>query len=165
MVCTVCRIRREDKVKERIHFRFKDELKALVPKRRMRERKEGKWDDKIRILFPGYVLLNGHLNNNRYNLIKDIPGVIKLLKNSDGPQEIDEHEIWIIGKLSADNEIIGHSSIYVQGGEVVVIEGPLLGLEGIIQSVDKRKGRVKVVFNLMGEPRVVELSVLMVQSA
>jgi len=66
----------EDKVKERIHFRFKDELKALVPKRRMRERKEGKWDDKIRTLFPGYVLLIGQMDNQKYSLIRDVPGVI-----------------------------------------------------------------------------------------
>jgi len=66
----------EDKVKERIHFRMKDEIKALVPKRRMRERKEGKWDDKIRTLFPGYVLLIGQMDNQKYSLIRDVPGVI-----------------------------------------------------------------------------------------
>ncbi len=155
----------EDRVKERIHFRMKDELKALVPKRKMRERKEGKWEDRIRTLFPGYVLLKGQMSNNKYNLIKDIPGVIRLLRDNEGPQEIAQSEIGIIGRLTADNEIIGSSSVFVRGGEVVVIDGPLLGLEGYIQSLDKRKGRVKVVFNLMGEPRTVELSVSMVQSA
>jgi transcription termination/antitermination protein NusG len=155
----------EDKVRERIYFRMKDELRALVPKRRMRERKAGKWEDKIRTLFPGYVLLNGHMNNNKYNLIRDIPGVIRLLKGSDGPQEIDDNEIGLISRLTCDNEIIGRSSIYTQGGEIVVIDGPLLGLEGYITSVDKRKGRVKVILNLMGEARTVELSVAMVQSA
>lgn len=155
----------EDRVKERIHFRMKDELKALVPKRKMRERKEGKWEDRIRTLFPGYVLLKGKMSNNKYNLIRDIPGVIKLLRDNEGPQEIEQSEIGVIGRLTADNEIIGSSSVFVRGGEVVVIDGPLLGLEGYIQSLDKRKGRVKVVFNLMGEPRTVELSVSMVQSA
>lgn len=155
----------EDKVKERIYFRMKDELKALVPKRRMRERKVGKWEDKVRTLFPGYVLLKGQMNNKKYNLIREIPGVIRLLKNSDGPQEINELEIELIGRLTATNEIIGSSSIFIQGGDVVVIDGPLLGLEGYIQALDKRKGRVKVVLNLMGEPRTVELCVTMVQPA
>jgi len=155
----------EDKVKERIHFRLEDEIKALVPKRRMRERKDGKWEDKIRTLFPGYVLLKGEMSNKKYNLIKDIPGVFRLLMDGGGPQEISEHEIEIISRLTANNEIIERSSVYIQGGEVMVIDGPLLGLEGYIQSIDKRKGRVKVIFNLMGEPRAVELSVEMVQSA
>ncbi len=155
----------EDRVKERIYFKIKDEFKALVPKRNMRERKEGKWEDKVRTLFPGYVLLKGQMNSNKYNLIKDIPGVIKLLRDSDGPQEIAEREIGLIARLTADSEIIGRSSVYVQGGDVVVIDGPLLGMEGYIQSIDRRKGRVKIVINLMGEPRTIELSVTMIQSA
>ena len=155
----------EDKVKERIHFRMKDEIKALVPKRRMRERKEGKWDDKIRTLFPGYVLLTGQMDNQKYSFIRDVPGVIRLLKDGDGPQEIHEREIRLISKLTYDNEIIGSSSIFVQGEKIVVIDGPLLGLEGNIKSIDKRKGRVKVLLNLMGEPREVELSVTMIHAA
>ena len=155
----------EDNVKERIYFRVQDELRAIVPKRKMRERKEGKWEDKIRTLFPGYVLLNGQMNSDNYRLIRDVPGVIKLLKDSNGPQEITEHEIELISRLTYNNEIIGSSRVYVQGGSVVVIDGPLLGLEGYIQAFDKRKGRVKVLLNLMGEPRAVELSVEMVQSA
>jgi transcriptional antiterminator NusG len=38
-------------------------------------------------------------------------------------------------------------------------------MEGYIKSIDKRKGRVKVVLNLMGEQRTVELSIRMVQTA
>lgn len=155
----------EDKVKERIHFRMKDELKALVPKRRMRERKEGCWQERIRPLFPGYVLLNGQISNRIYNLISDIPGVIKLLKDTDGPQEIHENEIGVLLRLISDNEIIGWSKVYVQGEKVEVVDGPLFGLEGYIKAVNKRKGRVKVFFNLMGEPRTVELCITMVQPA
>ncbi|QNU66630.1 antiterminator LoaP [Ruminiclostridium herbifermentans] len=155
----------EDKVKERIHFRMYDELKALVPKRRMRERKEGKWQERIRPLFPGYVLLNGQINNRTYNLISDIPGVIRLLKDTNGPQEIHENEIWVLLRLMAENEVIGSSKLYVQDEKIKVIEGPLMGLEGYIKAVNKRKGRVKVFLSLMGEPRIVELCITMVQPA
>ncbi len=155
----------EDKVKERIHFRMNDELKALVPKRRMRERKEGKWHERIRPLFPGYVLLNGQIDNRTYDLISDMPEVIRLLKDTDGPQEIHENEIWVLLRLMAENEIIGYSKMYVQGEKVEVIDGPLFGLEGYIKAVNKRKGRVKVFLNLMGEPRIVELCIKMVQPA
>lgn len=155
----------EDKVKERIYFRMKDELKALVPKRRMRERKEGKWQERIRTLFPGYVLLNGQINTEVYNLISTIPGVIRFLKNNDGPQYIDEHEMYIIQKLTSENEIIGFSSVDIRGRKIQIIDGPLTGMEGYIQSIDRRKGRAKVLINLMGEPRIVELCVSLIQSA
>ncbi len=155
----------EEKVKERINFRLNSRLRAIVPKRRMTERKLGKWEDKLRTLFPGYILLNGVISNETYDIVRDIPGVIRLLKDSDGPQQIRQSEIEIIGRLTSDSEIIECSKIYVIGGRVVVVEGPLYGLEGFIQSVDTRKGRVKVVLNLMSEPRTVELSVALVQPA
>ncbi len=153
----------EDKVKERINFRLREDFKVLVPKRKMRERKEGQWKDKIRILFPGYVLLNGQMSNNKYNQLRDIPGVIRLLKDSDGPQEISDSEISIISRLTYNNEIIGSSILNRVGGAIEVIDGPLLGMEGFIRSINERKGRVKVVINLLGEPRTVELSIAMVR--
>lgn len=153
----------EDRVKEKICFKLKDDIRVIVPKRKMKERKKGKWEEKIRVLFPGYILLNGNISIARYNLIRQIPGVIRLLGDSDGPQEIDEQEIKVIKDLISQNELIGFSSIYVNDGRIIVSEGPLLGLEGYIKALDKRKGRVKVMLNLLGETRVVELSVSMVQ--
>lgn len=155
----------EDKVKRTIHFRMRNELKAFVPKRRMIERKEGKWHERIRPLFPGYVLLNGQISNRTYNLISELPGVIRFLKDKDGLQEIHESEIWLLLRLMADNEIIGCSNVYVEGDRVEVIDGPLFGLEGYIKEVNKRKGRAKVLLNLLGHPRTVELCVTMVQPA
>lgn len=156
----------EDKVKERLLYKLNHgELKVLVPKRKLRERKSGVWNTKIRTLFPGYVLLNGQIGVPEYEVIKNVPGIIKLLRDKNSPLEISSQEISIIKRLIIDNETIGSSSIYLENKRVVVIDGPLLGLEGYIESVDKRKGRAKVRLNLMGEPRLVELSVQMVQSA
>jgi transcriptional antiterminator NusG len=155
----------EERVRERVEYKLKGELRAVVPRRKMRERKKGIWYEKIRTLFPGYVLLNGIMDNEKYALIRNVPGVIRLLMDKNGPLEIHEFEIRIISRLTADNEIIGISNVYFEGGRVRVIDGPLLGLEGQILSIDRRKGRVKLVLNLMGEARPVELSVIMVQLA
>lgn len=155
----------EDKIKARINYKLEGEMRAIVPKRRMRERRNGKWEEKLRTLFPGYILLNGRMNCEVCNLMREVPGVFRLLSNGDGPQEIYESEIDIIGRLTADGEIIGSSRVCVEGGNVVVMDGPLFGLGGYIKAIDKRKGRVKVILNLMGEPRTVELSVALVQPA
>lgn len=155
----------EDKVKARINFRMQSRLRAIVPKRRLKERKDGKWEDKIRTLFPGYILLSGIISDDIYDLVRDIPGVIRFLRDKDGPLQIHKSEIEVISRLTCDCEIIGYSRVYVTGEKVMVIDGPLYGMEGSIKSIDKRKGRVKVLLNLMNEPRLVELSVALVQSA
>lgn len=155
----------EDNVKERLVYRLKEsDLKVVVPKRRLRERKGGIWDTKIRTLFPGYILLNGEIHIKEHELLKNVPGVIKLLGDKGKPAEISWYEMDIITRLICNNEIIGCSNIQVENQKIIVIDGPLLGLDGYIQSIDKRKGRAKVRLNLMGEPRVVELSIAMVQS-
>ena len=156
----------EDNVKERLQFRLNDSnIRILVPKRRMKERKNGKWEYKVRTLFPGYVLLNGFVGVEEYYFLKGIPGIIKFLMAKHDFLEINEYEMTILNKLICNNEVIGSSEIYMQGNRVIVVDGPLLGLEGYIESIDKRKGRAKVMLNLMGEARIVELSITMVQSA
>lgn len=141
----------EDNVKERLQFRFKNSnLRVLVPKRRMKERKNGKWEYKIRTLFPGYVLLNGYLGTEEYYFLKGIPGIIKLLKANKDILEIEEHEIALLNRLICNSEVIGSSQVYMEGNRVIVVDGPLLGMEGFIDSIDKRKGRAKVMLNLMG---------------
>lgn len=155
----------EDNVKERLVYKFKQsDLKVVIPKRRLRERKDGIWYTKIRTLFPGYILINGEIHIEDYELLKKVPGVIKLLGDKGKPVEISWYEMDVITRLICDNEIIGCSRIQLENQKIVVIDGPLLGLDGYIESIDKRKGRAKVRLNLMGEPRMVELSIAMVQS-
>ncbi|MGI6085251.1 MAG: antiterminator LoaP [Acetivibrionales bacterium] len=156
----------EENVKKRLIYRIGDRnIRVVVPRRCMRERKQGVWSYKIRPLFPGYILLNGILSGSDCELFNDVPGVIHLIRDRDGPQEISENEMRIIGRLICNDDIIGDSYAYFEGGSIKVTGGPLMGLEGYIAAVDKRKGRAKVQLNIMGQPRIVELSIAFVVPA
>lgn len=108
-------------------------------------------------------MLNGYLGPDEYYLLKDIPDLIRVLKDDCDPYVIDQSEINVIGRLISNNGIIEPSHIKLNEGKVVVIDGPLLGMEGLIEKLDKRKGRVKLKVNFMSESRLIELSVSMVQ--
>jgi transcription termination/antitermination protein NusG len=156
----------EDRVKERILYRLGDRgIRALVPKRKLRERRNGVWESSIKTLFPGYLLLNGSIGADEYYCMRDIPGIIRILKDKHGLLRIEEHEISILSRLICNHEIIETSHAFLAGGRIVVTDGPLLGMEGFIESIDTRKGRAKVRLNFIGEPRVVDLSISLVQSA
>jgi transcription termination/antitermination protein NusG len=156
----------EDNVKERLLYRFKNsDLRILVPKRKLRERRNGVWETRVRTLFPGYVLLNGRVGLEEYYAFNGVPGLIRVLRDKSGILRIEQDEISVLSRLICDNEIIGPSDVYMDNGRVVVIDGPLLGMEGSIESIDRRKGRVKVRLNFIGEARLVELSITMVQAA
>jgi len=153
----------EENVKERVKYRFQDKLDIIVPKRKLKERKDGKWSVKIRTMFPGYVLLNGEINTEDYYNMKGIPGIIKLLRNGESLLKIDRNEIEIINRLTYNDETIGYSNVLIENGHVMVVDGPLLSLEGYIVSINSRKGRARVRLDFLGEERTVELGVSILQ--
>jgi len=150
----------EDNVGERVRYRLKNSnIKVIVPKRKLRERKNGIWSHKIRTLFPGYIFLKGFMSFDEYYLLKNIPGLIEVLKNDYEPYIIDKKEMQIIETLINNDEVIEPSSAILYGNRVIIKDGPLLGLEGKIASVNRRKGRVKVRFSFNGTEKLVELSI------
>lgn len=155
----------EDNVKERLQYKFNDSIRILVPKRKLKERKDGKWEYVIRTLFPGYVLLNGDVGIEDYYDMKGTPGILKFLRSGSELLEIHPWEMEVIGQLICNDETIGFSDVLVENGKVIVVEGPLLSMEGYIVSLNKRKGRVKVRLDFLGEERTVELGVNMLQPA
>lgn len=149
----------EDHVKRRLTDNFKDDFRFIVPKRVLKERRFGKWQEVSKTLFPGYVLINGPMTENHYNKIKKTMGLIKVLENEGQPLAIFPSEIQTIIRLTKVDELIGPSKVLVEGKTVQVIEGPLFGEEGMIVTVNKRKKRAKVRLNLFGEPRLIDLAI------
>ena len=149
----------EENVKKRLDYKFEGIPRFIIPKRTLKERKDGKWYNIIRTLFPGYIFINGRISKKECAKIKTIPGVFKLLCTDNEPVQIPKDEIEIISRLISDSETIGFSDILLKDGKIIVIDGPLKSLEGRIVSVDKRKGRAKVKINLVGDERVVDLGI------
>jgi transcriptional antiterminator NusG len=154
-----CKTGQEDKVKKRLEYRLKDKFDIIVPKRRLRERRGGEWRFVTKVLFPGYVLVHGNIDDWEYYSFKGVPGLLRMLRTGMDIASIEPYEMQVLGNLICNNEIIGFSRVMVEGKKVSVIDGPLLSMEGYIESINHRKGRAKVRLNFLGEPRTVELGV------
>ncbi len=155
----------EERVKERVKYRLPDDYTVLVPKRKLRLRKGGIWRVETKVLFPGYVLINGEINTDIYYRLKNIPNVLKLLKTGTSVTAIDSREMAVLSRLVCNNEEIGFSSVLMESGKVKVVDGPLFALEGIILSIDHRKERARVRLNFLGEERTVDLGVAFLRPA
>lgn len=150
----------EDNVRSKIAYAFRDKaLKAVVPKRLIKERKFGQWKDRIRPLFPGYILIQGQINYDDYYILKKVPGILRILKDNEELYRIYPEEIEVISRLMVNGELIGTSVAFQEGDNVVISEGPLLGLEGLITSINRRKGRARVKLSILGDERTVDLSI------
>ncbi|BCZ47109.1 transcription termination/antitermination protein NusG [Clostridium gelidum] len=153
----------EEKVRKILEKEMGDKYKFIIPTRELRERKNGKWHNVKRKLFPGYVLIKAMMNAEIYYKIKRAPGIIKLLRDEEEVLTVEEKELKVLKILIDNNENnIGISKLYKENDEIRIIAGPLLGLEGQIIKIDSRKGRAKVNLSFMNEERIVELGIELV---
>jgi len=134
-----------------------DQLKILIPKRKIRERKQGKVYEKIKTLLPGYVLIYANMDVGFYYRLRSMPHLLTILKDKYEPIQIRDEEISVILALTNKGDVIGFSQIYKEGDIIKVKKGPLVGLEGIIESYDHRKQRLKVVITFMGKTKRIDL--------
>ncbi|SNX55042.1 antiterminator LoaP [Thermoanaerobacterium sp. RBIITD] len=157
----------EMKVKRFIDLLFnnfnKKVVKTLIPKRIIMERKGKQRIKKIKYLFPGYVFIKTGMCYDIYYKITKLPYLIKFLKDESEPAEVKEDEIRIILALTNDSDLIGFSTGIKIGGRIKIIDGPLKGYEGLIEKIDKRKGRVKVRLNVSGNANLVDLGLHIIE--
>jgi transcriptional antiterminator NusG len=154
-----CKTGDEENVKERLKYRLGDSFNVIVPKRRLRERKKGEWSFVTRTLFPGYVLVQGSMDADEYYEFKGVPGLFRLIRTGPDFAKIEAQEMEVLGQLICNDEIIGFSKLLAEGNKIKVVDGPLVSMEGLIESINHRKGRARVRLNFLGELRTVELGV------
>ncbi len=154
---------REETIYERLRQRNDTNLTFYLPKRKIRERRGGTWRDVNRILFPGYILMEGTLTVETYYTLKHEEGIIRLLGDDEGPTSVPSDELALLHRLGAidkgTQDSIGYSQVIRNGDHVTVISGPLEGLQGYIKKIDWRKGRAKVVIPFMQEQRQFDLGI------
>jgi transcriptional antiterminator NusG len=106
-------------------------------------------------LFPGYVFVRAGpiIKNKLYN----IPGIIRLLGNKDGPSLISDSEIARIELLQSSNAGPVHLKDKFERGEhVKITSGPLMGLEGQLVVV---KGGSRLLINIAWLEKMVAVDI------
>jgi len=148
----------EERLKQLINTVYPDEdIKILIPKRKLKERRQGKTHEVVKKLFPGYVLIKTVMAINMYYRLSKLPMVYSILKDECEPVPIRDEEMAVILALTSEGDTIGFSEAYREGDRITVVSGPLKGLEGIIEKFDARKKRIKVRIRFMGKERRIDL--------
>jgi len=112
-------------------------------------------------IFHGYMFVRAQLSPERYLEILKTQGVIGLLKSSQGPIPVPDEQIENVRKLEHHVGECFHSPDVVVGDTVLVREGPLTGLRGVVDQVNRRQLRVLV--NAMPGSIVIEIDPRQIQ--
>ena len=111
---------------------------------------EKRWSDRTKLmdqfLFPGYVFCRFDPNDRLPVLT--VPGVVDIVGFGKSPEPIPDSEIERVRRL-VDSGLLVSPHPYVQVGQAVLIEnGPLSGVEGILVEL-RGKARLVVSINLL----------------
>jgi transcriptional antiterminator RfaH len=111
-------------------------------------------------LFPGYVFvaLSGIAHVPRdWNTVQWTPGVLRVLTVGATPVPVPEDFMRAIEERIADCGFVRLPSVFANGMKVRVRGGSFDGIEAVFDQPLSRRGRVRVLLHLLGQPAPVEL--------
>jgi transcription antitermination factor NusG len=121
-------------------------LEPWLPKITERRKWSDRWRDVVLPLFPGYLFARGGIT--QLHSVLQTPGVVTVVKNAGRPALLSDDFVASL-RRAIDTPGVAVSPVteqvsYAVDDEVIVQEGPLAGLRGIVQHV--RSGRRLVVW-------------------
>ncbi len=160
----------ESRVKDNLEMRTESMgmenhiFRVIIPEQKEVEIKDGVKKEKIKKMFPGYVLVEMIMSDEAWYVVRNTPGVTGFIGSSGKgakptpllPQEID--------KILA-NEGLNKTEINTDvnpGDSVTIIEGPFKGMFGKIETVDLDNQKLTILIDLFGQETPVEVELLQI---
>lgn len=157
--CVFCATGREKSAVEQINNCFSnDTLKAILPRKIVRQKRKKRIERLETIIIPGYAFIYSDKYEEISN-IKKIKGIYKLLTYGDGSQKLigsdAAYAMWVYNNRG----LIDISEVIVVGSIVEVVSGPLTECMGKIIWVDRKKSKALIAFDFNGRVRNILLEV------
>jgi len=141
----------------------------LVPSEKVVELVKGKRKTTSRKFFPGYILVNMHLNNETWHIVKSTPKVTGFIGGATDPSSIppiSESEVREITHQMEEGAVKPRPKVLFEQGEPVkVIDGPFQDFNGVVEEVKPDKGKLRVLISIFGRATPVELDFVQVEKA
>lgn len=130
----------------------------LWPRRKLSVRRRGKVRQELAPIFPGYLFYEAEdLPPQVYWAIKHTSGFVRFLKNNQQIEPLTGQDKSLLLHFLSFGEIVEKSTVtFDANNRIVVVEGPMKGLEGKIVKVNRRKKRAKVQLSLYSQAFLVD---------
>lgn len=131
----------------------------IVPAEEVIEMKDGKKRKTERKIFPGYVLVKMHLNDDTWHLVDKIPKVLGFVGTKKGrPTPISDQEANQIMRKVQEGVDKPRPKVLYEPGEVIrIIDGPFSDFNGVVEEVHYEKSRLRVSVLIFGRSTPVDL--------
>ena len=141
-------------MEERIH-------EVVIPMEDVVEFKNGKKVVVQKKVFPGYLLVRCHLDDDSWYVIRNTPGVTGFVGQGAKPSPLPRRDVEAFLQVKPEGEEVQRKGKprleYEQGETVRVKEGPFADFSGEIVEINEDQLKVKVLVNIFGRETPVEL--------
>ena len=148
------------------HFKARHpEINASLyfPRRRIIIRQRGKLIPTDAPVFPGYIFVETRAEEDmlrHQRAFRGTEGFFRFLRSNQDICPLSDRDMEMVLRFTTQfGPVAGISKVYFdRNSRIVVIEGPLAGLEGNIIKVDKRKGRAKIKLDIYDDSFAIDLA-------
>ena len=140
-------------------------FRVIIPETEV-EVKDGVKKEKVKKMFPGYILVEMIMTDEAWYIVRNTPGVTGFIGSSGKgakptplpPQEIDRVLATMgMSRVNIDNEM-------KVGDNVNIIDGPFNGMSGKIDSIDAENNRLTIIIDLFGQETSVEVELAQIEN-
>ena len=163
----------ENKVKEKLEMRANSMdmtdyiFSVIIPEQKEIETKDGVSKEKVKKMFPGYILVEMVMSDEAWYVVRNTPGVTGFIGSSGKgakPTPLQPYEVdnilrnMGISRLDVDKEL-------EIGAKVKIIAGAFTGMYGTIESLDLPNQKLVLNVDLFGQETSVEVELSQIELA
>lgn len=154
------------KEKRLTEFLKEHDLQAFTPFMQRLQKKEGTFQVKEVLMFPSYIFIQSKLSQTDFNArlyqLKQLKsGIVKqLLYDVEGTSALHPREQRLLECLMDDTHMIKHSTGFIEGDEIIIMDGPLKGMESEIVKIDRHKRIAYLGCEMLGKPIKISLEIV-----
>ncbi len=160
----------EQKVKEKIEAKtesmgMQDYIyRIVIPETTEVEVKDGVKKEKVKKMFPGYILVEMVMSDEAWYIVRNTPGVTGFIGSSGKgakptpllPQEIDRILVNMgMSRMNVEDDL-------KVGDSVSIVDGPFKGMIGKVDNIDTENNRLNILIDLFGQETSVDVELFQV---
>ena len=131
--------------------------RCFIPYYEEKKKQNGTWNTLQKVLFPGYIFMITEDVEKLFFHLKTIEGMTKLIGTGQDIIPLKEEEITFLKRFGGEEQIVSMSEGIIEGTQVTIISGPLKGMEGLIQKIDRHKRKAWLELEMFGKMQQVEV--------
>lgn len=163
----------ENKVKEKLEMRaesmnMEDYIhRIIVPEQKEVEIKDGVTKERVKKMFPGYILVEMVMTDEAWYVVRNTPGVTGFIGSSGKgakPTPLQPYEVDNILNTMGMSRIDVDNDLEV-GAKVKIVAGPFNGMFGKIEEIDLPNQKITLSVDLFGQETSVEVELNQIEKA